>query len=813
MSIDAGWWGWCCFALDFPVNFRKNAIYPPTVFRMPRLLAVLLLPFTALAAHAADPLIDFNRDIRPILSNHCYACHGPDENQRKADLRLDTFDGATGKTGGTIGIVPGQPKNSEILKRVMSGEPSEVMPPPKHGRKLSDAEVKTLKSWIEQGAKFAVHWSYAKPLRPGVPADAKQPVDAFIRARLAKEGLSPSPEADRATLIRRVSLDLTGMPPTWKEVEEFANDKSMDAYGAMVDRMLAKPAFGEHWARMWLDLARYADSAGYADDPGRTIWPYRDYVIGSFNANKPFDQFTIEQIAGDMLPNPTNEQLTATAFHRNTMTNNEGGTNDEEFRNAAIVDRVNTTLAVWMGTSMACAQCHTHKYDPITQTEYFQFFAILNNTADADKKDESPLLELGNPGTKAKRAELTKHIAEAEKAAKDDPSRKPKVDTLKKELAALPPVITVPIQKELDKNRRVTKIQRRGNFLDLGDEVKEGLPSAFQAAHKGEAINRLAMAKWLVSAENPLTARVMANRFWEEIFGSGLVRTSEEFGSQGEPPSHPELLDWLACELQAPLSPGGRGVGGEGDSWNIKRFLKLLVTSETYKQSSKVTAKALEKDPDNRLLSRGPRFRLNAEMVRDQALAISGLLSGKMYGAPVRPSRPSSGLNAAFGGNLDWTTSLGEDRYRRGIYTEWRRTSPYPSMVTFDAPSREACTIRRIRTNTPLQALVTLNDPVYIEAAQAFARLIAKNGETTPEKIEFAFRTALGRDPSEKELGRLVQLYSDTFDAYSKDLKKATEMATNPLGPLPKGALATELAAWTTVANVILNLDELLMKR
>jgi hypothetical protein len=755
---------------------------------------------SASLAIAAEGPVDFNRDVRPILSNHCFACHGPDEDQRKGDLRLDTFDGATGKTG-TIGIVPGQPKNSEILKRVVSEEPSEVMPPPKHGRKLAAAEVKTLKTWIEQGAKYAVHWSYAKPVKQAVPAEAKHPVDAFILARLKKEGLSPAPQADRAALIRRVSLDLTGLPPSWKEVEAFVKDPSPDAYGDMVDRILAKPAYGEHWARMWLDLARYADSAGYADDPPRTIWPFRDYVIRSWNANKPFDQFTIEQIAGDLLPNPTVEQVTATAFHRNTMTNNEGGTNDEEFRNAAVVDRVNTTLAVWMGTSMACAQCHTHKYDPITQSEYFQFFAILNNTADADKRDESPLLELGNPGTKAKRADLTKRIAEAEKAAKEDGSLKPMLDSLKKELAALPPVITVPVLKELaDKSRRTTKIQRRGNFLDLGDEVKEGLPSAFHAGPKGEALNRLSMARWLVSKDNPLTARVAVNRFWEEVFGTGLVRTSEEFGTQGEPPSHPELLDWLAVEFME-------------NGWDVKKFLKLLVTSETYKQSSKVTPKALEKDPENRLLSRGPRFRLNAETVRDQALSIAGLLSSKMYGPPVRPVRPSSGLNAAFGGNLDWQASLGEDKYRRGIYTEWRRTSPYPSMVTFDAPSREACTIRRIRTNTPLQALVTLNDPVYVEAAQAFARKIATAGETTPEKIEFAFRTVLGRDPGEKELGRLVQLYSDAFDAYGKDLRKATEMATVPIGPLPKGALATELAAWTTVANVILNLDEVLMKR
>ncbi len=777
----------------------------------PFFAAACLFAFPPLAV-AAEPAVDFNRDVRPILSNHCYACHGPDEKVRKGDLRLDTFDGATGKTGGAAGLVPGKPDVSELLQRVaLDAGHEDAMPPKKTGKHLSAKEVATLKIWIEQGAKYALHWAYVKPTRPAVPTVpkdwAKTPIDAFLLAKLTAVGLKPQAEADRPTLVRRVALDLTGLPPTLKEVDDFLNDKSESAFEAMVDRMLAKPVFGEHWARMWLDLARYADSSGYADDPPRVIWPYRDYVIKSLNANKPFDVFTIEQLAGDLLPKPTDEQITATAFHRNTMTNNEGGTNDEEFRSVAVVDRVNTTMAVWMGTSAACAQCHTHKYDPITQKEYFGLYALLNQTEDADRGDDSPRLPLPEPeDRKAKRAELTKQVAEAEKALKaatsaDQPAAKAKLDGLKKELAAIPAAVSVPVMRELPEGKkRVTKLQYRGSYLDLGEVVAEGVPAVFPPLTKGESTNRLALAKWLVSAENPLTARVAANRFWEQLFGTGIVLTSEDFGSQGELPTHPELLDWLAVEFRE-------------QKWDVKKFLKMLVTTAAYRQSSKVTVEQLEKDPDNRYYSRGPRFRLSAEMVRDQALAVSGLLSAKLYGPSVRPLRPNGGLSAAFGGGLDWSPSAGEDRFRRGLYTEWRRTSPYPSMTTFDAPSREACTVRRIRTNTPLQALVTLNDPVYVEAAQALGRKAAAAPGTTADRITLAFRTCLSRTPTEKELTRLVKLFDESKATFAKDAKKAADLATNPIGPLPKGADAADLAAWTTVANVLLNLDEMFLRR
>jgi mono/diheme cytochrome c family protein len=788
-------------------------------------------------AQGRDAPIDFNRDVRPILSNNCFQCHGPDEKVRKAKLRLDTRDGATESV-----VVAGKPEKSALVERVASGELDKVMPPVKSGKKLTPREIEILTKWVKEGANYAQHWSYVKPVRPAVPevrnpqSAIRNPIDAFILARLEKEGLKPAPEADRYALARRVALDLTGLPPTAEEVAGFVADRDANAYEKFVDKLLAKPAFGEHWARMWLDLARYADSAGYADDPARTIWKYRDYVINSFNANKPFDRFTIEQFAGDMLPNPTTEQLIATAFHRNTMTNSEGGTNDEEFRNVAIVDRVNTTYMVWMGTSMACAQCHTHKYDPIQQKEYFASFAFLNNTADADRSDESPTLPFWTDAELQHKNELDSLVIDLEDQLKDKKptewkAERDRLAAFKKEQAALKPATTVPVMQELaGAARRKTRLQFRGNFMDLGDEVTEGTPAAFHPFPAGAPKNRLEFAKWLVSAENPLTARVTANRFWEHIFGVGLVRTSEEFGTQGELPSHPELLDWLAVELmdpspqpppgggegeKAPPSLVGKGDGGLGPTpWNVKRFVKLLVMSSAYRQSAKVTPELFERDPENRLLARGPRVRLTAEMVRDQALSAAGLLSPKMLGPSVKPPQPNLGVSAAFGGSIDWQTSAGEDKFRRGVYTQWRRSNPYPSMSTFDAPNRDTCIVRRARTNTPLQALVTMNDPVYVEAAQALARrAMEKGGKTPAEKAAFAFRACLVRLPTESEVSRLVKLYEDAKVKFAADAAKATQLATVPLGPLPKGMDAADAAAWTVVANVLLNLDEMLMKR
>jgi mono/diheme cytochrome c family protein len=1155
-------------------------------------LVILFAGLDVRGGEAADRPVDFNREIRPILSNRCYACHGPDAGKRKGvakPMRLDTEAGAFEDLGGYSAIVRGKPDESELIQRIRSEDPNEVMPPPKHAQRLPAAEIERITRWVAQGAPYARHWSYARPTRPELP-DVKTPawprnvVDRFILARAEREGLNLSPEADRQTLVRRVTLDVTGLPPTPEEVDAFVKDGSPAAYENLVDSLLARPSYGEHAARLWLDLARYADSSGYADDPARTIWAYRDYVIRSFNANKPFDRFTIEQIAGDLLPDASDETRIATAFHRNTMTNNEGGTVDEEFRNAAIVDRVNTTMAVWMGTTIACAQCHDHKYDPLSQADFFRLFAFFNNTQDADKGDESPTMPVESDERKRLKAELNARIESLERTLEtptpetgasfarwqewlsadldwktpkpamalslDDANgdrieelednsilipRKPKANSinvaipldgprltgvllealphaslpnngpghsgrfvvnkvvaagvmppggiqasgryirielpgrrkmlslaevqvfrgtgdqaedniaikgeakqsstafdgparlaidgntngdyvaakstthttesedpwwevdlkesgpvfrvviwnrtdsnlqgrlagarvvlldekretvwsqtietppqssaeflptnyrkvtfskafaddtrtlsdaagflngkdgkgwsvddpggsrhaltfilaspvaiepgsklvitfehgskdgegklghfrvsitgddragefartpsnvlailktpdlkwtaaerlaalkyylasvalelkpardqlasLKKQLADLKPETTVPVLAELPANaRRKTKVQMRGNYLDLGAEVSEGVPEAIFPLPPEAPRDRLALARWLVSDDNPMTARVVVNRAWEQVFGSGLVPTSEEFGSQGEPPTHPELLDWLATELVA-------------QHWDLKQILRLLVTSSTYRQTSKVTPDGLRLDPGNQWLARGPRFRLPAETVRDQALAIAGLLSPKIYGPPVRPPQPSSGLNAAFGGKIDWQTSMGDDKYRRALYTSWRRSNPYPSMATFDAPNREICTVRRTRTNTPLQALVTLNDPVYVEASQALARRMAVAGKEKVDRIKLGVKLCLSREPSEREVERLSRLYDDAFSRFAGDPDKAKKMATDPLGPAKDGSNLADLAAWTVVANVLLNLDETLMRR
>jgi mono/diheme cytochrome c family protein len=813
--------------------------------------AVLFLGVFLGALASAEP-IHFSRQIRPILSENCIACHGPDEKARKGKLRLDDEQDAKRDRKGDFVILPGKPEQSELIKRLESKDPEEVMPPPKQHKTIPPAQVALLKEWIRQGAPWGRHWSYEPVVRPAVPANGEaNPVDAFLADRQKKEGLTWSPEAPKAILIRRLALDITGLPPTPEEVAKLSGAPHADIVAAF----LAKPAYGEHWARQWLDLARYADSAGYPSDPGRIIWAYRDWVIKALNKNQPFDQFVIEQMAGDLLPAPTEDQIIATAFHRNTMTQNEGGTSDEEFRVAAVIDRVNTTYAVFMGTTMACAQCHTHKYDPISNAEYFRSYAFLNQSADSDKRDEVPLHEIYPPGMKARREQwmkdsaaaeaafkqadpawlagfdewLAKHPKPADKslqAALDTPAekrtkaqtkqlrdyyvrnispatkdRRALADGLKKQIADSAPV-TVPIMQDLtgDK-RRKTFIQLRGNWQALGEEVTEGVPTQLARWDESLAKNRLGFARWIVSRDNPLTARVTMNRLWETVFGVGIVRTSEEFGSQGDLPLHAELLDWLAAEFV-------------DSGWDTKKMLSLLLNSRAYRQSSASSAKLNEQDPDNRFVARGPRFRPSGEMLRDQALAVSGLLSTKMFGPPVRPMRPNLGLSIAFGGTGDWATSAGEDRHRRSVYTETRRSTPYPSFTTFDAPNRETCVIRRGRSNTPLQAFVTLNDPVFVETSQALARRLLKEGGANDEtRLRLAYVLCLSREPEAAELATLRTLLAKSLAQYRADAALAAKMATDPLGPADKDADLPTLAAWTAVSSVVMNLDEFLMRR
>jgi hypothetical protein len=791
---------------------------------MSRTLAAVVcsLGCTAFGTAEEPAPVNFARDIRPVLAKNCFPCHGPDQAQRKAGLRLDQRDAAIAKRKrGRFAVVPGKPEESELIRRIATTDDDEVMPPRKSGgTSLTPAQVAILKRWVAQGAAYQEHWAFVKPRRPGLPGvkDASWPrqgLDHFVLVGLEKEALHPALAADRFTLLRRVSLDLRGLPPAPAEIDAFARDTAPDAYERAVDRMLADPAYGERWARVWLDLARYADSAGYGSDPLRTIWRYRDWVIDAFNRDLPYDQFTIEQIAGDLLPNPTADQRMATAFHRNTMTNTEGGTDREEFRVAAVKDRVDTTFQVWMGLTMGCAKCHDHKFDPISQLDYYRFYAFFNQSADADRPDESPVMDAGTPEERekakaidARLAALRRKLAAPERIAVRSVRFTPipiealdvlgEIGVVKK---TRPDIPTLPVMEELPPEKlRTTHLMIKGNFLSSGEKVGPAVPARFPPLPEGAPVNRLGVAKWLVSAVNPLTARVAVNRLWAQLFGTGLVETEEDFGTQGELPSNPELLDWLATEYVR--------VG-----WSTKALLREIVTSATYRQSSRVTPELLEKDPKNRLLSRGPRFRLEAEVVRDQALALSGLLSRKTHGPSVFPPQPPGLWQAAFNGQRTWATSTGEDRYRRGLYTFWRRTIPYPSMATFDAPSRELCTVRRIRTNTPLQAFVTMNDPVYVEAAQALARRVFREGgKSNEERAQFALRLCLCRPATAAEVAQAEDLFNAEHAHYRNDAGAALAMATEPLGKLSPGMEPSEIAAWTVVANVLLNLDAVLTK-
>jgi mono/diheme cytochrome c family protein len=826
--------------------------------------------FVGVRSAAAAAPVDFSREVRPILSKHCFACHGPDAAGRASKLRLDRRDSviATGKQG-RAAVVPGAPDKSELVRRIGSTDDDDRMPPPEAKNPLTPAQVATLKRWVAEGAPYADHWAFVKPRRPALPPVkdrgwVRNGIDTFVLARLEKEGLKPSPEADRYTLLRRASFDLRGLPPSPQEVAAFEKDAAPDAYEKAVDRLLEDSAFGERWARMWLDLARYADSAGYGSDPLRpNVWRYRDWVIDAFNRNLPYDRFTVEQLAGDLLPSPTLEQRVATAFHRNTMTNTEGGTDREEFRVAAVKDRVDTTMQVWMGLTMGCAKCHSHKFDPITQKEYYRFFALFNQTEDNDQPNESPTMPAPTVAQKEETARIDAHLAGLKKqldvatpelaaaqtkweaglrshpawnvvrklvppapssvfAVVDTPSEKrtpeqqarlagyyrgvaPATKPIRDEIARLeksrpvPPPLPVMVELPPERHRQ-TNLMVKGNFLDKGDKVEPGIPSSFHPLPPGAKLDRLGVAQWIVSPDNPLTARVAVNRFWAQLWGTGIVVTEEDFGTQGELPSHPELLDWLATEYVR--------LG-----WDTKALLKMMVTSAAYRQSSRVTPELIAKDPKNRLLTRGPRFRLEAEMVRDQALALGGLLSHKVGGPSVYPPQPGGLWQAAFNGQRTYPTSTGEDRYRRGLYTFWRRTIPYPSMTTFDAPSRETCTLRRVRTNTPLQAFVTLNDPVFVEAAQALARRIMKEGGAgTEERARFGLRLVLSRPASAEQVKRVVALFEEEREHYKKDAKAATALATEPLGPLPARTDPAEAAAWTVVANVLLNLDGVMTK-
>jgi mono/diheme cytochrome c family protein len=739
-------------------------------------ISLAALSFGAHFLRGASAAVDFNRDIRPIISENCIACHGPDKEKRKANLRLDDQASARAELkDGKWAIVPGKPDESELIRRVTTQDEDDVMPPRKTNKKLTAAQIEKLRAWIAAGAAYAKQWSLVKPERPALPkvknkSWARNPIDLFILARLEKENIAPSPEADRATLLRRASLDVTGLPPTPAETKRFVENKNPRVWEATIDDLLASPHYGERWGRHWLDIARYADSNGYSIDAPRTIWKYRDWVIDAFNRDMPFDEFTIEQIAGDLLPNATVEQKIATGFHRNTQINEEGGIDKEQFRIESIVDRVNTTGAAFLGLTLGCAQCHDHKFDPITQREYYEMFAFLNNA-------DEPNLALGTAEEAQKLEESRTKIKELE-----DQIREQEKDTahftnelkrahaeiarLRKNIPKIPATMVMAERAE----PRQSYIHIKGDFTRHGDPVTPGvLKAVLPLKAAGPKTNRLDLARWLVDRDNPLTARVLVNRIWMQYFGRGIVETDNDFGSQGSPPTHPELLDWLAVELM-------------DHGWSQKHIHRLILNSATYRQSSNIRPDLATIDPNNYLLARQTRVRLDAEIIRDVGLSASGLLADKIGGPSVFPPQPD-GVMTMGQNKREWKVSEGADRYRRGLYTYFWRATPYPSLTVFDAPDALSACTRRIRSNTPLQSLTLLNDHAQYEFAEALARRLIREGKSTDARLQLAFEYCLCRPPTAAEQARLHQLLA--------------ACSSEP-----------ETESWTTVARVLLNLDE-----
>jgi hypothetical protein len=825
---------------------------------MKAFLSLCLALLLAAPARAAEA-VDFVRDVQPILTAHCTSCHGAAK--KRSGLRLDNARAV--RTGGDSGpaVVPGKSSESRLIQAVTGGNDDVKVMPPK-GPRLEAREIARLRAWIDAGAAIPAsetiarpdsarskHWAFQPIRRPAEPAVknaswCRNPIDRFILARLEKEGVAPAPEADRVTLLRRVSLDLTGLPPTPREIDDFLADTRPDAYERAVDRLLASPHYGERWGRHWLDLARYADSNGYSIDAPRSIWKYRDWAIDAFNRDKPFDQFVIEQLAGDLLPNGTAEQRIATGFHRNTQINEEGGIDLEQFRVESIVDRTNTTGTVFLGLTVGCCQCHDHKFDPLTQREYYQLLAFFNSC-------DEPTLELPTPEQVRKRQEVRTRIAELEKRLKTLDTATPERvamwegsltprsramlpariqailaiapngrnfrqeqaviaayrnfeqvrhavgglgqplnylaaahvqaltarKQLEQEIAALHkemPVIPTTLVLKERPTPRVTNIMLGGDFLRKGAVVTPDVPRVLPSLAKKDRPTRLDLARWLVSGDNPLTARVTVNRFWQQYFGIGLVETENDFGTQGTPPSHPELLDWLASEFR-------------DHGWDMKAMHRLIVTSATYRQSSRHRPELATLDARNRLLARQNRLRLDAEVVRDVALVSCGLLTRTIGGPSVYPPQPR-GVYAFTQVPRTWEASTGPNRYRRGLYTYFWRSAPHPDLTVFDASDALSTCTRRNRSNTPLQALTLLNDQGFFEFAQALAnRILRESTSDDGERIVYAFRLCLGRSPNARERQALEHLLARQHEAKPLD-------------------------AWTSVARVLLNLDEFITR-
>ncbi len=778
------------------------------------LVLFLVLSFLSSTLQADSP-VNFSREIRPILAENCFACHGPDEKTRKAGLRLDVEVSAKSANAGTAAVVPGKPELSALIHRIESNDPDEVMPPPALHKTVSSLQFELIRKWISEGATWGAHWSF-EPLvfSDSQPREQPQSIDSFVQVQLKRMGLEPSPEASKETLIRRVTLDLTGLPPTLSEVEAFLMDSSGQAYEKLVDRLLQSPHYGERMAVDWLDAARYADTNGYQVDRDRELWPWRDWVIQAFNENMPFDQFTIEQLAGDLLPEPTLQQRIATGFHRNHMLNEEGGIIGEEFLAEYTADRVETTAAIWLGQTFNCARCHDHKFDPFTQRDFYSLKAFFHNVPELGvgiygnpiRRNAPPFVRLPSPENDSKLAEyratsadLEKQIAES-RLSKDQAHLQlsEQLAKLKKQIEETEDQIPTSLVMEEMSKPRETFTLLRGAYDKPVDEVTAATPAVLPPLELESPRNRLGLARWLMSPNNPLTARVTVNRFWQQVFGKGLVVTSEDFGSQGALPTHPELLDWLAIQF---IQSG----------WNVKQLMKRMVTSATYRQQSQRTETIQLRDPENILLARSPRFRLMGEFVRDQALAVSGLLVTKIGGPSVKPYHPPGlyeQLTAGNGYNV-YVEGTGEELHRRSLYTYWKRSVPHPAMLLFDAPFRESCTLRRPRTNTPLQALNLLNDPTYIEAARGLATRMMRDVEgAMDDRLIYGFRRLLARKPLPEELRVLRSAFEQAQLDYRQNPASANSLLNVGLANLDAQLDASELAALTIVASIMLNLDE-----
>ncbi len=703
--------------------------------------------------------VRFNQDIRPILSDRCFACHGPDEAAVEAGLRLDLEERAKADLGGYRAIVPGRPEESELIRRIESEDPGEVMPPPEAHLALTAEEKSVLRRWIEQGAEWQGHWSFQPLEPPAVPARegwGSNPIDAFVLQRLREEKLEPAPAAEPVAWLRRVTQDLAGLPPTPAQIDAFTADSSAGARAAVVDRLLESDDFAERMTAVWLDNARYADSNGFQFDNERTMWPWRDWVIEAFRANMPFDRFVTEQLAGDLLEEPTREQLIATGFLRNHGYSIEGGIIDEEYRVMYANDKTATFGTLFLGLTLDCARCHDHKYDPVSIEEYYSIYAFFNTSA-----------EKGAPGEDGRKLKAAPPFLELE--------------------AGGGPVRAM-IMKE---QPRETFVLGQGQFDQPGDKVSPRTPEVLPP-FDGHRPDRLGLAEWLTADANPLFARVTVNRLWQHFFGRGLVKTVDNFGVQGELPTHPELLDWLAFEFRE-------------SGWDLRHVIRLIVLSDTYGQSADFRDDV--DDPENRLLARGPSFRLSGEMIRDQALAASGLLVRKVGGPSVKPYQPDGvweDLNAPPSHAEEYLQGTGDDLYRKSLYTYWRRAAPHPAMLAFDAPSRDVCTVERATTNTPLQALVTLHGPTYLEAA----RKLAETGLGAPAPIDFAFRRVLSRYPTDRERGILAELHGERLDHHRRHPAATDRLLGIGESPVATGLDRAELAALTDVCHAIFNLSE-----